>query len=479
MISFTLCILILVAGYFTYGKFIEKLFSPQNISTPATKNPDGVDNVVLPGWKIFMIQFLNIAGLGPIFGAILGAKFGEASFLWITLGCIFAGATHDYVSGMISLRNGGESLAAIVGRYLGRHAKFIMRITTVLLLMLVGVSFVSGPAGLLEKLTPDTLDSTFWTIVIFAYYVMATLLPIDKIIGKIYPLFAIAMIVMALGIMGYLIINWVPLPEIWDGIGNTHPEKENLPIFPIMFVSISCGAISGFHATQSPMMARCMKSEFQGRPIFYGAMIVEGIITLIWAAAATYFFHTNPEALFQDKAAVIVFDITNGWLGSIGYLLTIFGVIAAPITSGDTAFRSARLIISEFTKLNQSKIWGRLFICIPMFAIAVGMLIMSYSKGNGFNVIWRYTLSVNQILACFTLWAITIYFLRKHKPYIYTLVPALFMTAVCSCYVCIAPECLHLGHELSYAIGALVTTIIAIAFFRTQREYAKHCISRK
>ena len=332
MITFTLCLLALVAGYFIYGRFIEHVFGPDDRKTPAITKADGVDYIPLPTWKIFMIQFLNIAGLGPIFGAIMGAKFGSASYLWIVFGSIFAGAVHDYFAGMLSLRNGGESLPEIIGRYLGVTTKQVMRGFTVVLMILVGAVFVAGPAGLLASLTPETLDTVFWIVVVFIYYILATLLPVDKIIGKIYPLFAIALLFMAVGILVMLYVKHPALPEVWDGLQNTHPNASALPVFPIMFVSIACGAISGFHATQSPLMARCMTSERHGRPIFYGAMITEGIVALIWAAAATCFFHENGMA--ETNAAVIVDAITKDWLGTIGGVLAILGVIAAPIILG-------------------------------------------------------------------------------------------------------------------------------------------------
>lgn len=294
MFSFAFCLLALIAGYLIYGRLMEKVFAPDNRITPAVSHQDGVDFLPLPRWKIFMIQFLNIAGLGPIFGAILGAKFGEASFLWIVLGSIFAGATHDYFSGMLSIRHDGESLPEIIGRYLGNKTKQFMRGYGVLLMVLVGVVFVAGPAKLLAALTPNSLDTNFWIVVVFIYYILATLLPIDKIIGKIYPVFAFALLFMAVGIMGALFYLWpTSIPEFWSAgaFSNLQPSPDKLPIFPIMFVSIACGAISGFHATQSPLMARCMTKERQGRSVFYGAMITEGIVALIWAAAATYFFH--------------------------------------------------------------------------------------------------------------------------------------------------------------------------------------------
>ena len=329
MVSFSICLGFLIIMYFIYGRFIEKLFGPDDRETPAFKQNDGIDYIPMPTWKIFMIQFLNIAGLGPIFGAILGAKFGMSSFLWITLGTVFAGATHDYLAGMLSMRHGGESLPETIGRYLGLPAKQIMRAFSLLLMILVGVVFLSGPADLLASLTPEKLNAEFWLSIIFIYYLLATLLTIDKIIGRIYPLFAIALIFMAIGVLVMLYSEYPDIPEIWNGLSNSHPHSDKLPIFPIMFVSIACGAISGFHATQSPMMAKCLKSEKHGRPAFYGAMITEGIVALIWAAAATCFFKGN--GLDENNAAIIVNHITNDWLGSIGGLLAILGVIAAPI----------------------------------------------------------------------------------------------------------------------------------------------------
>ena len=401
MISFTCCFLALVVGYFVYGKFIEKIAGVDlKRVTPAFTKQDGVDFLPLPTWKIFMIQFLNIAGLGPIFGAILGAKFGSASFLWIVLGSIFAGATHDFLAGFLSLRKEGASLPEIVGMYLGDRFKQFMRAFTIVLMILVGVVFVAGPAGLLASLTPESLDTMFWIIVIFLYYVLATLLPIDKIIGKVYPLFAIALLFMAVGIFVMLYVHHPDLPEFTEGFANKHPQ--GLPIFPIMFVSIACGAISGFHATQSPLMARCLKSEKYACPVFYGAMITEGIVALIWAAAATYFFHEN--GMGESNAAVIVDSITKNWLGTVGGVLAVLGVIAAPITSGDTAFRSARLIVADFLHMEQKSMTKRLLISVPLFLISIVILIYSLKDQAGFDMIWRYFAWTNQTLAVFTLW---------------------------------------------------------------------------
>lgn len=468
MITFTLCLLALVVSYFTYGRLVERIFAPDDRQTPSLTKSDGVDYIPLSKWKIFMIQFLNIAGLGPIFGAIMGAKFGVASFLWIVLGSIFAGAVHDYMAGMLSIRHGGESLPEIIGRYLGITTKQVMRGFTVILMVLVGAVFVAGPAGLLAKLTPEYMDATFWIVVVFVYYILATMLPIDKIIGKIYPFFAGALIFMAVGILVMLYVNNPALPEIWSGLNNTHPSASTLPIFPIMFVSIACGAISGFHATQSPMMARCMKSERQGRPVFYGAMITEGVVALIWAAAATAFFHEN--GMEESNASIIVDSITKNWLGTVGGILAILGVIVAPITSGDTAFRSARLIVADFLELEQHSIRSRLYICVPMFVVATALLLYSLQDKDGFDSLWRYFAWANQTLSVFTLWAITVFLVRTDKPYIITLIPALFMTAVCSTYIAIAPEGLGFSTTLSYIIGG-VCTLVSIIWFWYWKRY--------
>ena len=465
MITFTICLLALIAGYFTYGRVVERIFGPDGRKTPALTKTDGVDYIPLPTWKIFMIQFLNIAGVGPIFGAIMGAMFGTASYLWIVLGSIFAGAVHDYLSGMLSLRHDGESLPEIIGRYLGLPTKQVMRGFAVILMMLVGAVFVASPAGLLAKLTPESLDMTFWIIVIFLYYILATLLPIDKIIGKIYPLFAVALLFMAVGILVMLYVKSPDLPELWEGMRNTHPQASSNPIFPMMFITIACGAISGFHATQSPLMARCMTSERHGRPVFYGAMITEGIVALIWATVATYFFHENGMGL--SDASVVVFDISKGWLGTVGGVLAILGVVAAPITSGDTAFRSARLIVADFLGLEQKSMRRRLYICVPMFALAAALLLYSLKDADGFQTIWRYFAWANQTLAVFTLWAVTVWLVRTKPGLTFgvTGVPAIFMTVVCATYICVAPEGFRMGagSVLPVALAALAVTLVWFA----------------
>ena len=465
MITFTLALLLLIGGYFIYGKYVDRIFGPDNRQTPAVTMADGVDYIPLPTWKIFMIQFLNIAGLGPIFGAIMGAQFGTASYLWIVLGTIFAGAVHDFFSGALSIRNGGESLPEMVGRYLGLTTKKVMTIFTMILMILVGAVFVSGPAELIAGMTPDWMDAYFWIIVIFLYYVLATLMPVDKIIGKVYPLFAIALLFMAGGILVMLYVKNPDLPEMWNGFG---AKYETNPIFPMMFISIACGAISGFHATQSPLMARCMKHEKHCRPIFYGAMVAEGVVALIWAAAATYFFQENGIVdQLTGKAfsgAAVATRISNEWLGTFGGILAILGIVAAPITSGDTALRSARLIAADFLHIDQRPIAKRLLICIPLFLLTIGVLVYSLSDADGFKIIWRYFAWCNQTLSVFTLWAITVYLVREKKNFYITLLPALFMTLVCSTYICIAPEGLSLPQGVSYGMGG-VCLLVALVWF--------------
>ena len=467
MITFTLALLLLIGGYFIYGRYVNRIFGPDNRKTPALTMADGVDYIPLPTWKIFMIQFLNIAGLGPIFGAIMGAQFGTASYLWIVIGTIFAGAVHDFFSGALSIRQGGESLPEIVGRYLGMTTKKVMTIFTMILMILVGAVFVSGPAELIAGMTPDWMDAYFWIIVIFLYYVLATLMPVDKIIGKIYPLFAIALLFMAVGILVMLYIKNPDLPEMWNGFGTKY---EKNPIFPMMFISIACGAISGFHATQSPLMARCMTSEKHCRPIFYGAMVAEGIVALIWAAAATYFFQENGIVdQLTGKAfsgAAVATRISNEWLGTFGGILAILGIVAAPITSGDTALRSARLIAADFLHIEQRSIVKRLLICIPLFLLTIGVLVYSLSDAEGFKIIWRYFAWCNQTLSVFTLWAITVYLVREKKNYYITLLPALLMTLVCSTYICIAPEGLSLPQPVAYGIGG-ACVLMAVVWFIT------------
>ena len=465
MITFTFALVLLIVGYLVYGAYVNKVFGPDDRETPAVAMADGVDFIPMPTWKIFMIQFLNIAGLGPIFGAIMGAQFGTASYLWIVLGTIFAGAVHDFFSGSLSIRNGGESLPEIIGRYLGPTMKKITCVFTLILMILVAAVFVSGPAELIAGMTPDWMNAQFWIIVIFLYFILATMLPVDKIIGKIYPLFAFALLFMAGGILVMLYVKNPDLPEIWNGFGTKY---EKNPIFPMMFISIACGAISGFHGTQSPLMARCIKSERHCRPIFYGAMVAEGIVALVWAAAATCFFQENGiiDAVTGKafSGAAVATRISNEWLGTFGGILALLGIVAAPITSGDTALRSARLIAADFLNFDQRPISKRLMICIPIFLITIGVLVYSLSDAEGFKIIWRYFAWCNQTLAVFTLWAITVYLVKEKKNFYISFLPALLMTLVCSTYICIAPEGLSLPQGLSYAIGGACTMAALIWF---------------
>ncbi len=477
MISFTIALILLIAGYFTYGKFVAKVFgeNPQR-PTPASTHADGVDYVAMPTWKVFLIQFLNIAGLGPIFGAIMGVMFGPAAFFWIVFGTIFAGAAHDYFSGMLSLRSGGKSLPEIVGSQLGTGVKNTMRVFSVVLLVLVGAVFVYNPADLLAMLTPDSLDRVFWIVVIFAYYMLATLLPIDKLIGKLYPLFGIALLFMAVGIMVMLYVNASDMPEMWTGMYNHRADPEAAPIFPMMFVSIACGAISGFHATQSPMMARCMTNEKYGRPVFYGAMVTEGIVALIWAAAAITFtkgYDGLQQYLGSGSPAILVNDLSRSWLGALGGVLAILGVVAAPITSGDTALRSARLIASDFMGFPQKKVAQRLLISVPIFVLCFIVMLVPY------EVLWRYFAWCNQVLAVFTLWTVTVWLANNRKPYVLALIPAMFMTAVTVTYILFAPEGLNLisenflGFTINYAVSVTAGVAIAFVFCSMFMRYAR------
>ena len=474
MISFTAALACLVLGYLVYGAFVERVFGP-NVSTkmPCYEKQDGVDYMPIPTWRVFLIQFLNIAGTGPIFGAIMGILFGPAAYLWIVLGCIFAGSVHDYLCGMICVRKGGASLPEIIGDELGSVARVVMRAFSLVLLVLVGTVFVTTPAALLDNMIPDQgwlWSNVFWIVLILLYYLLATFLPIDKLIARVYPLFGLALLIMAIGI-GYNIYTaqgW--LPELSDGLFQSHHPKA-LPIFPMLCITIACGAISGFHGTQSPLMARCMTNERYGRPVFYGAMITEGIVALIWAAAAVKFASTLPgesgatayeKLATMGNPAIVVKEISSTWMGSVGAVLAVLGVVAAPITSGDTAFRSARLIAADFLHIGQQKYLNRLLICLPLFAISAALMFVD------FNVLWRYFAWTNQTLACIMLWAATVWLDKQRRNYWVALVPAVFMTMVCTAYIVIAPE--GLGKQLEtglFAGGQMVTvTIILFGLYR-------------
>jgi len=474
MITFILSILVLLLGYNIYSRFIEKIAGADpDRQTPAFKLNDGVDYVPLPWWRTFLIQFLNIAGLGPIFGAIAGAMWGPVAFLWIILGSVFAGAVHDYFSGMLSIRHNGLSITEIVGIYLGKGAKQFMRGFTVILMVLVGAVFIMGPAGILAGLTPNFRSMTFWIWIVFFYYILATTLPIDKIIGRIYPVFGFALIFMAISLIIALLVKGYQIPELsYDNLRNFHTDADKFPVFPMMFITIACGAISGFHSTQSPMMARCIKNEKLGRRVFYGAMISEGIVALIWAAIGMSFYggirELNDVMNAQEgNAAYLVNEISNSLLGRLGGILALLGVVAAPITSGDTAFRSARLIVADFLKYKQGPIKNRLFVSIPLFVI--GFLLTQIN----FSIIWRYFAWSNQTLAMVVLWAITVYLMQEKKLYWITLIPAVFMTAVTSTYLLFAPEGFSLPGEISYPIGIFISVAALAAFFIYKKNYNK------
>lgn len=460
MVSFILSLVALIAGYFIYGKIVEKIFGADDSKvTPAKRINDGVDYVEMDWKKVFLIQFLNIAGLGPIFGAIAGALWGPVAFLWIVLGSIFAGAVHDYFAGMLSVRHDGETVAEIVGRYLGIGAKNAMRLFSVVLLILVGVVFINGPAGLLESMTG--INRFVFLGAIIAYYLLATVLPIDKVIGKVYPIFGAALLIMGVGIMVGIFAKGYTIPEIT--LSNLHPDGKS--IFPFLFITIACGAISGFHATQSPIMARCMKHEREGRRVFYGAMIAEGVIALIWAAAAMSFYGGTTGLAGAGTAAVVVNEISTTLMGTIGGILAVLGVVAAPITSGDTAFRSARLAIADAFKVKQDKIKARFIIAIPLFAIGIALCFID------FTIIWRYFAWSNQTLATIMLWTSAVYLIKCGKFHWIATVPATFMTAVITSYILVAGEGFGLSESIGLPAGILAALLALTTFVvKTRRQ---------
>ncbi len=474
MVTFLIGLAILILGYVFYSRFVERFAEVDgNRQTPAYSMQDGVDYVPLPWWRIFMIQFLNIAGLGPIFGAVAGAMWGPVAFLWIVLGSVFAGAVHDYFSGILSIKHNGLSITEIVGIYLGNGTKQFMRGFTVILMVLVGAVFIMGPAKILAGLTPNLASMTFWIWVVFAYYLLATMLPIDKIIGRVYPIFGAALLFMAVGLIIALFIKGYHIPELnINNIKNYHVNAEEFPIFPMLFITIACGAISGFHATQSPLMARCLTNEKLGRRVFYGAMISEGIVALIWAAIGMSFYGgigqlNEVMTANNGNAAFVVNEISNSLLGKFGGFLALLGVVAAPITSGDTAFRSARLIVSDFLKFNQGPIKNRLMISVPLFV--VGFLLTQIN----FAIIWRYFAWSNQTLAMIVLWTITVFLAQERKLYWITLIPAVFMTAVTTTYLLFAPEGFALSKEIAYTIGIAISLISVILFFLFNKKVYK------
>lgn len=466
MITFLICLALLITAYFTYGRYLEKKAGVDaGAETPCKKLYDGVDYIPLPKWRVFLIQLLNIAGTGPIFGAILGACFGPVAFLWITFGGIFMGAMHDYISGMMLVRNNGLSIPEVVGNYLGNGMRQVMRVFSILLLVLVGAVFLLSPAQLLGNMTPAIPTST-WVWIILAYYFIATLLPIDKIVGKIYPIFGVALVAMALGLMGALLVGDYQIPEMTT-FHNFQLNPDKLPIVPTLFITIACGAISGFHATQSPLMARCVQNEKECRFVFYGAMISESVIALVWAAVAMTFFHGAgglAETLAQHggSAAWAVNEISNGMLGVAGGILALLGVVAAPITSGDTAFRSARLIIADIFRIDQKNKLKRLYICIPLFIVGYGITLVD------FDVVWRYFAWTNQTLATIVLWSIFVYMTQRKSNNWLALFPSIFMTFICSSFVFISNQFFGMAnHTLAYVLGGIVTLLVSAFMYYT------------
>ncbi len=480
MITFLGSIAALVIGFFTYGRFVERFFGADNfITTPALKNNDGVDFTPMPTWKVFTIEFLNIAGLGPIFGAILGAKYGPMAYVWIVFGCIFMGAVHDYFSGMLSIRNNGASIPEIVGKYLGKGFQNFLRVFTLLLLIFVGVAFVSGPAGLLANYTGGGLK--IWLYIIFAYYLLATLLPINKIIGRIYPFFGAALLIMAFAIAFALISGELSgsftIREIgFADLRNMHFDTHQNILFPMLFIVISCGALSGFHSTQAPMMARTLKKESHGRYVFYGAMVAEGIVALIWATAAMTFFGGVEELntiILKDgyNPAWVVNEISVTWLGTIGAGFAIVGVIACPITTGDTAFRSARLTVADIFKYDQSTIGKRLLISIPLFLVGY---VLSQIE---FSTIWKYLGLSNQVLSAIILWTGASYLTKVGKPHWMLSLPALFITVVCICYFLVAPF-KQGGIALDFKLGLYVSLAVGVLIMSLFLMFVKRNVDR-
>lgn len=478
MISLFISFGVLIIGYIVYSRIAEKVFAPDDRQTPAIAYNDGVDCVPMKTWKAFLVQLLNIAGTGPIFGALMGAVFGPVVFLWIVFGSILGGAVHDYMSGMISSRHKGASIAELSGTYLGNAAKWVMRVFSVVLLVLCGTVFVTSPADLLDNLTPDWMNGTFWAVIILAYYLLATLLPIDKLIGKLYPVFGVLLIIMAVAVIGGIIFSGgeYTIPEL--SLQNLYPDGT--PVWPYMFITVACGAVSGFHATQSPMIAKCIKSEKDGRKVFYGAMISESVIALVWAAAGVSFYGTTQllEEALLGGASNVVYEISTGVLGVFGGVLAVAGVIICPITSGDTAFRSARLILAETFKLDQQKIKNRLLLTIPLLLTGGALTVFAMVNANGFQIIWRYFSWSNQTLAMIALWVSTSYLLKKGKyrfGSLITALPATFMTAVAVTYILMADEGFRLNQTVSYIIGiaaavSLFTVYLVFLIRRIRRR---------
>ena len=472
MVTFVISLIALLLGYLFYGTLVEKVFRPDDSRTaPCFSKADGVDYMPLPAWKVYLIQFLNIAGTGPIFGAIMGILFGPAAYLWIVFGTIFAGAVHDYLCGMVSMRQGGATLPEIAGHELRRGALVFSRVFTIVLLVLVSAVFVVTPASLLCTFTPGwgfLATPMGWCVVIFVYYILATVLPINQLIGRIYPVFGLALLVMAVGIGVCIFTHEGWMPELSDGLTGHHPK--DIPVFPMLCITIACGAISGFHATQSPLMARCLQRETLGRRIFYGSMVTEGVVALVWAAAAIKFAGSYEALAAMGNPSVVVNNVCTTWMGSIGAVLAILGVVAAPISSGDTALRSARLTAAEMMHFDQHRLWRRLSVSLPLFALCALLMCIDFS------VLWRYFAWCNQTLACLTLWAVTVWLVRHRRCFWIAFLPAVFMTLVVTSYILVAPEGFSLPQMPSVLAGVVAALLSVCIFWRWHRRYVKaHC----
>lgn len=490
MVSFFLCLALLILAYFGYGKLVDQTFGPDDRETPAVEINDGVDYVVMPQWKLFLVQLLNIAGLGPIFGALQGALWGPVVFLWITFGTMLAGGVHDYFSGMLSERNRGASISEVTGTYLGHGMKNVMRVFSVILLVMVGTVFAVGPAGLIVKLISEKgvtgimVSTTFWLAIILLYYFIATFISIDKIIGKIYPVFGICLIIMAVGVVIGIFTGGYHIPEIASHFYNMHPKHT--PIWSFMFITVACGAISGFHATQSPLMARCLKSERQGHFVFYGAMVAEGIIALVWAAAGCSLYevtgglNTGLAEVLSNGQSAAIYDVCAKTMGPVGVILAMLGVVVCPITSGDTAFRSARLTLADWFGINQEKYGKRLILCVPLLGMGAFLGFGNTFGIIDYTVIWRYFSWTNQTLAMIVLWAASMYLLQEKKNYWITALPATFMSAVSITYFVMAPECLGMipALKLNTAVAYPAGIIAAVCFFAAFMRAAKKAQSK-
>lgn len=471
MVTFFIALALLIGGYLIYSRVSEKVFAIDGRKTPAIANPDGVDITPLPKWKAFLIELLNIAGTGPIFGAISGALFGPIVFVWIVFGCILGGAVHDYFSGMISSRNNGQSIVKLAGKYTGKVIEIIMRIVGVALLILVTAVFVVSPSTLLESLTNGNVKAWVWMIIILLYFFVSTIVPIDKIIGKIYPVFGLILIIMALSVIIGVMAqsNSFPMIELIGNLRDFSSENGSLPWWPFMMTTVACGAVSGFHATQSPVIAKCIKSEKEGRQIFYGAMVAEGIIALIWAAAAMAYFRVDNAEGWEvlnklGGSSNSVNEIARGVLGPVGTVLAIVGVVICPITSGDTALRSCRLIVGEWINLDQTKIKNRLILTAPLFALVIGISLWNFLSPTNFNILWRWFAWTNQALAAISLWVATGYLYDTKKSRfisLFTAIPALFMTAVVLTYLLAEPN-LALGRFVPYNIAVIVGVSLTV-----------------